>query len=101
MAYAMGEVHRLSTTNNMLVVFPMCPPLDQKITYNEWTAPRHYKDFSYGGRIQEYTRGEKGKMVFDVRIEDADDVMVWAIYGGLRLGSLYPTSAERLFQVKP
>ena len=89
--WAMGDAHRLPKTDNMLVIFALCVPYVEGLTFDEYDAThRHVDEFPNHGRVREYTRTTPAEILFDVDILDTDDMLQWEVYGGLRAPSLYP-----------
>jgi len=97
-SFPMGEVHRLQETDNMLTIFALCAPIDENIGFDEWDSPRHYMEYPHGGRVREYLRDDNATLIYDVRIEDEDQVMQWEVYGGLRIPNLYPSDDEKAYR---
>jgi len=89
-AGAMGDAHRLPQTNNILVIWPMCPPTVKGASYIETSdAPLYAGQLAYRGRIREYTRTMPAEILFDAEIGDPYDVMQWELFGGFKVPSLY------------
>ncbi|MFM9972588.1 MAG: aryl-sulfate sulfotransferase [Burkholderiales bacterium] len=90
-SWAMGDAHRLPKTDNMLVVYSICFPMEEGLTYDEWNrANLHPDDMPTWARIREYTRCEPPEVLWEVQIRDPNDVVQWQVYGGLRVASLQP-----------
>jgi hypothetical protein len=88
-AWAMGDAHRLPSTDNILAVYAFCVPRVAGMTWNDWEPTLHVDDFPMGGRVREYARNSPTEVVFSVDIEDKNDLLQWEVYGGFRTPSLY------------
>ena len=85
-SWAMGDAHRLPLTDNMLVVYSICFPMADGLTYDEWNrANLHPDDLPTWARIREVTRTEPPEVLWEMQIRDLNDVVQWQVYGGLRV----------------
>ncbi|MGH8760867.1 MAG: aryl-sulfate sulfotransferase, partial [Burkholderiales bacterium] len=90
LSWAMGDAHRLPATDNMLVIDAACGERRPNLTpyYNLRDPLRHIVEFPMWARIRETTRGT-GELVWEVRIADPNEILQWAVFGGVRVPSLY------------
>ena len=105
-SWAMGDAHRLPKTENMLVIDSLCMPGGETLnrmgtvkptdlSWNEWDRSGwHLADFPSTGRIREMTRGGPGETVYEVRVNDRQDMVGWEVFGGARLSGLYPSDVQ-------
>ena len=103
-SWAMGDAHRLAN-DNMLVVDSTCLPprarltracAVEDLTWNEWKRDEwHPNDMPYWARIREMKRTDAREVVFEVHLEDPNELVGWQVYGGARIPSLYPPGVER------
>jgi arylsulfate sulfotransferase len=94
-SWAMGDAHRLPVTDNMLVVYSICFPLVDGLTYDEWNrANLHPDDMPTWARIREYSRTDPPEVLWEVQLRDPNDVVQWQVYGGLRTPRLQPDGHE-------
>ncbi|PHS37001.1 MAG: hypothetical protein COA91_11150 [Robiginitomaculum sp.] len=94
--WAMGDAHRLPITDNMLIIDALCVPQIEGISYDQYdTSKRSTDDFPYRPRIREYKRNDTDDnnvnkdMVFNVELYDSDELILWQVYGGMRIPSFY------------
>ena len=89
--FAMGDVHWMSRTGNVLVFYGGCLANRDDMTYNP-------KDLKFIGgfpgwtRVREFTHTDSPEIVFEVVIADPDEVFEWQSFGGMRINSFYPSS---------
>ena len=93
-SFAMGDTHRLPQTNNMLVVYSICLARRDGLQYNPFILEPHVNEVPSYTRIREYTRTDPPEVVSEIIVKDENDILVWQVYGGLHVESLYPQSAS-------
>lgn len=89
--WAMGDAHRLPTTNNMLVIRSFCPPITDKLNdQNEYDLTQRFvDDVPYAGRVEEYSRTSPGTRLSQTRFDDPNEILQWQLYGGFHAPSIY------------
>jgi hypothetical protein len=90
-AIAMGDAWRLPTTDNILVIYPMCLRNRPGMSWNDNSGlPSPEDQAPNASRIREYRRTSAREIVFEVTVRDPNDLVQWELYGGQRIESLYP-----------
>ncbi|MEE2998338.1 MAG: aryl-sulfate sulfotransferase [Pseudomonadota bacterium] len=109
-SFAMGDAHRLSNTGNVMVIDSICAPRREilsnsgKLTWDdvEWRlASRdswHPVDFPTWVRVREYAGKNNEKVVFELNLLDKNEIINWAVFGGLRITSFYPPEIDVQFK---
>ena len=102
-SWAMGDAHRLPN-DNMLIVDSICLPMREQLTqschvrdltWNEWKREEwHPNDMPYWTRVREMKRDASREVVFELHLEDPDELVGWQTFGGARVASLYPPGVE-------
>ena len=102
-SWAMGDAHRLAN-DNMLIVDSICLPRREQLTlschvrdltWNEWKREEwHPNDMPYWTRVREMKRDASREVVFELHLEDPDELVGWQTFGGERVASLYPPGVE-------
>ena len=102
-SWAMGDAHRLPN-DNMLIVDSICLPMREQLTlschvrdltWNEWKREEwHPNDMPYWTRVREMKRDASREVVFELHLEDPDELVGWQTFGGERVASLYPPGVE-------
>ena len=105
-SFAMGDAHRFSNTGNVMVIDSICAPRREtlsnsgKLTWDdlEWRlASRdswHPVDFPTWVRVREYGGKNNEKIVFELNLLDENEIINWAVFGGLRIPSFYPPEID-------
>jgi hypothetical protein len=87
----MGDAWRLPTTDNILVIYPMCLRNRPGMSWNDNSGlPSPEDQAPNASRIREYRRTSAREIVFEVTVRDPNDLVQWELYGGQRIESLYP-----------
>jgi len=86
-SFAMSEAHRLPQTDNILEINAQCgTPMMEGVTWDPWDLSKvHMSEMPRGGRVREYTRTENPKIVFNARVHDPAEVLIWEVYGGFKI----------------
>ena len=102
-SWAMGDAHRLPN-DNMLIVDSICLPMREQLTptchvrdltWNEWKREEwHPNDMPYWTRVREMKRDASREVVFELHLEDPNELVGWQTFGGARVASLYPPGVE-------
>ena len=84
----------------MLIVDSTCLPTREQLTrnchvkdltWNEWKREEwHPNDMPYWTRIGEMKRDAGREVVFELRLDDPNELIGWQTFGASRVGSLYP-----------
>lgn len=86
-SYAMSDAWRLPQTDNRLVIYAFCAPLDDSLTEDIMDeTKRAGDDLPYGGRVVEYSGNEE---VFRAEINDPNELIQWEVYGGFKSPEIY------------
>ncbi len=105
-SWAMGDAHRLPKTGNVLVIDACCVPDGDALNRSgsisrddlAWRyAARdtwHVSDFPCWARIREYKHGDDKEIVYEIQVDDPQQLISWQVYGGLRSSNLYPAGVE-------
>jgi hypothetical protein len=103
-SWAMGDAHRLAN-GNALVIDSTCLPRTERfnklaawedLTWNEWKRDEwHPNDCPYWARIREMKPGGRD-VVFEVHLDDPNDLVGWQVFGGTRVAGLYPPSVSQV-----
>lgn len=88
--FAMGDVHWMPKTDNVLVFYGSCMARRDDMSYDP-TDMRSQMEFPQWTRVREFLHTTPPKIVFEAHIEDHDDVIMWATFGGMKISSLYPS----------
>ena len=99
----MGDAHRLPN-DNMLIVDSICLPMREQLTstchvrdltWNEWKREEwHPNDMPFWTRVREMKRDASREVVFELHLEDPNELVGWQTFGGARVASLYPPGVE-------
>ena len=102
-SWAMGDAHRLPN-DNMLIVDSICLPMREQLTatchvrdltWNEWKREEwHANDMPSWTRVREMKRDASREVVFELHLDDPDELIGWQTFGGARVASLYPPGVE-------
>ncbi len=102
-SWAMGDAHRLPN-DNMLIVDSICLPMREQLTstchvrdltWNEWKREEwHPNDMPFWTRVREMKRDASREIVFELHLEDPNELVGWQTFGGARVASLYPPGVE-------
>jgi arylsulfate sulfotransferase len=92
-SWAMGDAHRLPQTGNMLVIYTICLTRREGLQYNPFILEPHVSEVPTHTRIREYTRTNPPEVVSEIHVRDENDILQWAVYGGMQVESLYPAPA--------
>ncbi len=102
-SWAMGDAHRLPN-DNMFIIDSTCLPQREQLTrtcnvgdltWNEWKREEwHPNDMPYWTRIREMKRDETREVVFELHLDDPNELVSWQTFGGARVASLYPPGIE-------
>lgn len=88
---AMSDAWRLPKTDNILVFYALCLRNRPGMSWNDnGPLPSPEDQAPNASRIREYTRTATPEIVFEALIRDPNDLVVWEVYGGQRIPSLYP-----------
>jgi hypothetical protein len=103
-SWAMGDAHRLAG-GNALVIDSTCLPRTERfnkiaawedLTWNEWKRDEwHPNDCPYWVRIREMKGGGGRDVVFEVHLDDPNDLVGWQVFGGIRVAGLYPPGVSQ------
>ncbi len=90
--WAMGDAHRLEDTDTALVIHSIAMPhgRDDIGMDEDDRSLRYVSEFPSHARILEYNRKDIGDIVFDMTVRDANDLIHWEVFSGVRVDSLYP-----------
>ena len=104
-SWAMGDAHRLPN-DNMLVIDSTCLPTREQLTrncrvtdltWNEWKREEwHPNDMPYWARIREMKRDAGREVVFELHLDDSNELVSWQVFGGAQVAALYPPDVEVL-----
>ncbi len=99
----MGDAHRL-LNGNALVIDSTCLPQTERLnrmvawealTWNEWKRDEwHPNDCPYWACIREIKRNDVRDVLYDVHIEDPNELVGWQVFGGARVAGLYPAGVQ-------
>ena len=97
-AFAMGDAWRLPKTDNMLVIFGACIDMRPGVAISDLqigpkSVPANM--LHQHSRVVEYTREKAPQKVFDLRLEDPHQLVMWQTFGGEKVPSLYPAGLVR------
>ena len=81
-------------TDNMLVIYTICLARRDGLQYDTFKLEPHVNDVPSYTRIREYTRTDPPEVVSEIIVKDENDILVWQVYGGLHVESLYPQSTS-------
>ena len=89
---AMGDAHRLEDSDTVLVIHSVAMPRGRDdVGWEEAErSVRHVSEFPSGARVLEYDRQDIGNIVFDLSVQDPDDLIQGEVFNGFRRRSLYP-----------
>jgi arylsulfate sulfotransferase len=88
--FAMGDVHWLPQTDNILVFYGVCMARRDDMTWGPMDI-RSIGEFPMWTRVREFTHTNPAEIVFEVHIEDLEEIFTWATFGGMKIPSLYPS----------
>jgi hypothetical protein len=93
--FAMGDVHMMPETGNVLVFYGGCMPNRDDMSYDPKDI-RFISVFPGWTQIREYTHTNPPEVVFEAVIADPDEVFEWHMYGGMKIKGFYPTSISQV-----
>ena len=87
---AMGDVHWMPQTDNVLVFYGACAARRDDMSY-DLKDIRYLLEFPMWTRVREFAHTNPPEIVFEAVIADPDEILSWECFGGLRVSSLYPS----------
>lgn len=88
-SWAMSDARRLPKTGNMLIIDAICADRETGLSVNEDSPQKYLGELPSYGRIREYDHASK-EVLFEVIVEDPNELASYELFGGLRIPSLYP-----------
>ena len=73
-------------------IVEICLARREGLQYNTFALEPHVNDVPSYTRIREYTRTTPPEVVSEIIVKDENDILVWQVYGGLHVESLYPSA---------
>ena len=88
--YAMGDVHWMSQTGNVLVFYGVCVAKRDDMNWN-FGDIRCWASFPGWTRVREFSHTDPPEIVFEIVIADQQDILSWMTFGGMKIPGLYPS----------
>lgn len=88
-SWAMSDAQRLPKTGNIFIVDAICADRERGLGVDESASDKYLSEVPSYGRIREYDHATK-EVLFEVIVEDPNELTAYEVFGGLRIPSLYP-----------
>jgi len=88
-SWAMSDAQRLPKTGNIFIVDAICADRERGLGVDESASDKYLSEVPSYGRIREYDHATKD-VLFEVIVEDPNELTAYEVFGGLRIPSLYP-----------